>query len=303
MGKKDSTTNVPANPSLSWTTPALRSFVRLQVNTNVQQDSWQSHPNYPLTLSEFGQSKFLRFFDKLKQHFGLQNHYFTVSSGNNFPSDCGIASSASSFAALTLVCYQTARELVNCNEHSAFDLSALSRQGSGSSCRSFYPNWAKWQSEGAEPVSSSLQNLQHAVVVVESGKKTVSSSQAHLKVTESLLFEGRIERASKRFEQLSSLLSEPTANWQQMYQLTWAEFWDMHALFETSSPAFGYMTGKSLDVLKQISAFWEQHQDGPIATMDAGANVHCLWRSDQNELKQALYKQFAEQQLTIIGDN
>lgn len=47
-----------------------------------------------------GQEKFLKFFALLKKEFKLSGFY-QIESTNNFPSDCGLASSASSFAALT----------------------------------------------------------------------------------------------------------------------------------------------------------------------------------------------------------
>jgi len=112
------------------------------------------------------------------------------------------------------------------------------------------------------------------VVIVASEKKKISSSQAHRRVTGSLLFRGRIERATERNELLKAALLKK--DFSQAFELCWSEFWDMHALFETSSPSFGYMTSSSVEVINFARSYWEKHSNGPIVTMDAGANVHLL---------------------------
>lgn len=210
---------------------------------------------------------------------------FLIRSGNDFPAACGIASSASSFAALTkaachIVSEQTGQTFSN------EQMSQLSQKGSGSSCRSFFSHWSLWEDQGACAVDLPFQDLLHDVVVVSEDEKDVSSSQAHERVTSSLLFKGRTERASMRLEDLTKALQ--SQDWRQAMQITWAEFWDMHALFETSQPSFGYMSAKSLEVLECVQSIWKQNEDGPIVTMDAGPNVHLLWRKDQAGLRSQL---------------
>ena len=58
----------------------------------------------------------------------------------------------------------------------------------------------------------------------------------------------------------------------------------MHALFSTCQQSFSYMTEKTLEILDQLQTGWKKNQDGPIVTMDAGPNIHLLYRSDQKEL-------------------
>ena len=69
----------------------------------------------------------------------------------------------------------------------------------------------------------------------------------------------------------------------------------MHALFATSQPPFMYMTSGSQKVLEEILHFWHKQGDGPLVTMDAGANVHFLWRPDQKEMAQAQEKYWQDQ--------
>jgi diphosphomevalonate decarboxylase len=62
----------------------------------------------------------------------------------------------------------------------------------------------------------------------------------------------------------------------------------MLALFETSNPGFGYLQPDTLRVLYFIREFWKKMGDGPVVTLDAGPNVHLLWRVDQSELQRSL---------------
>lgn len=274
MGKTKTASNTPANASLSYTLEHLRTFVRLERGPA----GWQPLEGYDvLQLSEHGRTKFLAHFARLKGAWKIEGE-FTVRSANNFPSDCGLASSASSFAALTEAAYALARKQHPELEVSAAVRARLSRLGSGSSCRSFFTPWALWRGETAEPVNLPGP-LAHAVVLCEAGKKDVSSSEAHRRVTSSALFTGRVARAEARLEQLTRALREN--DWREAFELCWSEFWDMHALFETSRPSFGYMNAGTLAVLARLRSIWQRDGDGPLVTMDAGPNVHLLLREDQ----------------------
>jgi diphosphomevalonate decarboxylase len=75
-------------------------------------------------------------------------------------------------------------------------------------------------------------------------------------------------------------------NWQSAYQICWNEFQDMHDLFMSSAPAFTYITAETRNILKKLQDSWLHHADGPIITMDAGPNIHLLYRPDQAEMAQ-----------------
>lgn len=283
MGKIEGSGNKPTNASLSYTLENLRTYVRL---TEIEgpQDQWKPLVRQDLEkidLSEKGQMRFLNHFKNLKEKWQIQKN-FLVESANNFPSDCGLASSASSFAALTLAAAEMFQK-INPQSWGADKklLSELSRQGSGSSCRSLFSPWALWKHEYAEPMALPVTNLHHIVVVVEASKKDVSSSDAHRLVTSSPRFTGRVERAELRLADLSQALQ--FSDWHMARQIVWDEFMDMHRLFETSVPPFSYMTEASRQVLEDCQKFWNKWQDGPLVTMDAGANVHMLFRNEQKK--------------------
>ncbi len=291
MGKLSHSKNQASNASLSYTLTHLKTKVVLELS---QEDSWQALDDGEykgLELSLKGQQRFLDHLKFLKTKFNLQEN-FKVSSGNNFPSDCGLASSASSFAALTQAVGVAASDIHNTKTFSTKELANLSRQGSGSSCRSFFAPWALWTDEGVSAVDLPWSELLHEVILIESSKKEVSSSEAHKRVASSLLFSDREERVKQR---LGSLLSElQNKDWAKAFKTCWAEFWDMHALFLTSSPPFSYMQPGSIKVLNQILEYWQREGDGPLVTMDAGSNIHLLYRPEQKDLALKLSQQWAE---------
>lgn len=280
MGKTDTVNNRPTNSSLSWTLNNLRTFVRIKQNSELKADQWSAlkrNDLRPIELSSTGKAKFLDFFAKLKVEFKLSG-FFEIESANNFPSDCGLASSASSFAALTLAAHQFsgARYLPK-------ELARISQKGSGSSCRSFFSPWALWHAQGAEEIQMPIKELKHMVILCDETVKSVSSSQAHVQVLTSDLFKGRPDRAADRLQKLITALRKPETEWKNIFEICWNEFWDMHTLFHTSSPAFMYLNGDGFTALSEILKMWHQDGDGPLVTMDAGSNIHLLFRTNQPE--------------------
>ncbi len=298
MGKKDKALNIPSNRSFSWTLDHLKSTVQLELYDG-SEDRWEPlESDFPFELSQVGKDKFLNHLKRIKEHFKISEK-FIVRSCNNFPSDCGIASSASSFAALTAASFKACGDLAS-QKIDHVEMAKMSARGSGSSCRSFWPGFVLWDEDTVGPVASDLGKLKHMVVIVGGEAKKVSSSEAHKKVESSLLFNGRTQRTETRLQLVLDNLNPQS--WEKLYQVIWAEFWDMHVLFETSTPHFSYFTPETFRVLSLLRKFWETHADGPIVTMDAGPNVHLLWRADQEELGEEFYQSHLKGEWTVLSD-
>ncbi|MBX9766261.1 MAG: hypothetical protein K2X47_03235, partial [Bdellovibrionales bacterium] len=110
MGKTDSSVNLPANGSLSYTLEHLRTFIELQpAESGAISDTWGPLlpnelknlstwgvdeaslldvplPQEIMKLSPAGEMKFLKFLAALKAHFGIEEN-LCVRTINNFPSD------------------------------------------------------------------------------------------------------------------------------------------------------------------------------------------------------------------------
>ena len=299
MGKTDPILNQPCNTSISYTLEHLRTFVQIKENTQTKEDRWallERKDLRPMTLSENGKNKFVRHLQFLKEKFNV-SQFFDLESANNFPSDCGLASSASSFAALTLAfskwfkeSHQKSNLIVNSDLTSLDKLALLSKKGSGSSCRSFFTPWAVWSPTEVKAIEIPIQDLRHQVILCDEKSKLVSSSQAHQRVLSSELFRGRPQRAEERFVNLVSALQQE--KWQDSFEICWNEMWDMHVLFHTSKPPFMYMNGDSQRVLAELLEYWQKNGDGPLVTMDAGSNIHLLYRADQKEIYEHLRSYF-----------
>ncbi|MEE3003250.1 MAG: diphosphomevalonate decarboxylase [Pseudomonadota bacterium] len=287
--------NLAVNPSLSYSSSAFKTEVSLRRTT--KSYDFMEFDNKETLLDAKESKRFLDHLKYIKCFFGYDG-FFSVISKNNFPPSCGLASSASSFAALTLAASKAITEIKKISEPSMSELASLSRNGSGSSCRSFFSPWSIWEGEQVKPLKLDNLDIDHYVVVVTSAKKLVSSSEAHLRVRSSSLFAGRVDRAKSRLELLVSALGDN--RWRDCYNLVWADFWDMHAMFETSTPGFGYMTADTMTVLSYIRNYWHVNNDGPLITLDAGPNIHLLFRQNQIEIKREILKEL-KKRFKILG--
>ncbi len=283
MGKKDPARNLPDNPSLSYSLDNLLTNVSMEAYPG-KKDVWEplnSPGAEPFTLSTAAQERFLRHLANLKTYFKYTGS-FIVRSSNNFPHSSGLASSASSFAALTKCAALALSELTHSPLPSIETQAALSRQGSGSSCRSFFSPWALWEDDTVKTVELPYMQLRHEVIVISKDEKEVSSSAAHQRVTTSPFYATRSERARHNLTLLMDAFA--AKDWTAAYRVCWHEFQDMHHLFSTCAPPFSYMTDQSNAVLKMLQDLWQREGDGPIVTMDAGPNIHLLYREDQAEM-------------------
>jgi diphosphomevalonate decarboxylase len=112
-------------------------------------------------------------------------------------------------------------------------------------------------------------------MLVASGRKEVSSSNAHAAVTASPLWMGRPDRADQRVQNLKAALAR--GDHSTLAQVAWQELWEMHSLFHTSPQPFTYWLPLSLEILKWLKPWVDEgFSQAPVVTMDAGPNVHLL---------------------------
>jgi diphosphomevalonate decarboxylase len=283
MGKSDAQKNLPINDSFSYTLNELQSSVSLE-SPGGARDIWEplDLPGYKLfSLSTQAQERFLQHLAKLKANFNYKGT-FVVRSCNNFPQGSGLASSASSFAALTICAVRALCELTHTPLLSTEEQAQLSRLGSGSSCRSFYSPWALWSGEEVRAIDLPYTSLLHQAILIDSKEKSMPSSEAHLLIRTSPQYDARHVQAQEHLKLLLDALQ--SQDWANAYHICWNEFHSMHALFTSCKTPFSYMTPRTKDVLRLLQDLWNRENDGPIVTMDAGPNIHLLYRPDQTQL-------------------
>ena len=182
------------------------------------------------------------------------------------------------------------RKLFEREPHLRMALASLSRLGSGSSCRSFQGPWVRWEGPTAMKLETDFPRLTDFIIVVSAKAKTVSSSDAHLRVRSSPLWRGRPGRARKRLEIVEGALIKQ--NFREIAFQAWSEFWEMHGLFHSAKESFSYWDPESKNVLAVLNKEIER-DNPPIVTMDAGPNVHLLVRdSDVEEWRKRLPEMF-----------
>ncbi len=295
MGKANAETNLPLNASLSYTLNHLITRVELEKSTE-PTDSWEplDKPGFiSHHFSKKAQARFLSHLAFLKKEMNYEGS-FIVRSANNFPHSAGLASSASSFAALTRVALRACANTKPDVQTEA----RLSRQGSGSSCRSFFEPWALWDGETVEALQLPYPKLIHQVILLHDGEKQVSSSEAHRRVSVLTDYPKRKVRAEQNLQSLVDALRNHA--WYKAYQICWDEFQDMHALFSASEPSFSYITPEAQHTLDWLQESWRTNNDGPLITMDAGPNIHLLYRQDQETQANRLKKEAMERKLHVL---
>jgi len=303
MGKKDPTANIPHNASVSMTLDSLCTWMELDRDAAATDEVvWTAEPprrapqvrgEVPI-LSEAGIAKLRRQLERVREaaldlfpEFGLKPVVdldrlgrIEVRSINTFPPASGIASSASSFAALTLAGAQLfaadpAQFKAVWESETDFRRAwaRVARRGSGSACRSFEGPWVLWDDESAAAIESRMPKMAHFVVLISSQPKKVSSTDAHSMVQTSPLWEGRIDRVSMRTENLLAALGE--GDLRTAARIAWTEAWEMHSLFHTAAEPFTYWEPGTLYALKTLAPSISEEAP-PIVTLDAGPNVHVI---------------------------
>jgi diphosphomevalonate decarboxylase len=205
---------------------------------------------------------------------GMREHA-QVTSGNNFPTGAGIASSAAAFAALALASSHAAGLTL-----SEADLSRLARRGSGSACRSIPGGFVEWRAGTRDEDSFAVSiaapdhwQLADCVAIVSAGHKKTGSTEGHAIAGTSPLQAARVADTPRRLEICRrAILDRDFETFAHIIEL---DSDIMHAVMMTSNPPLMYWQAASVDIFHAVR---EWRADGlPVAyTVDAGPNVHVL---------------------------
>jgi diphosphomevalonate decarboxylase len=85
------------------------------------------------------------------------------------------------------------------------------------------------------------------------------------------------------------------SNWTELCKIAWSELWDMHSLFHTSEPPFFYFKPGTLAILEKVERLWQSQGYGPLATIDAGPNVHLLLRPEDESTYAPIIQNWAHE--------
>ena len=270
-GNRDDVLRLPANPSISMNLDGL------YTDTTVEWDEKLSADQLILngtSVEGDARNRVSKHLDHVRKRVG-SNTYARVESENNFPMGAGIASSASSFAALTVAAIAAAGVTLSERE-----LTVIARLGSGSASRSIPTGFVEWSAGATHEDSYASRiaapdywDLVDVIAIVSSEHKSVGSSAGHQSANTSILQSARVNGAVDRFETCKQAIL--SRDFEAFAEVVERDSNLMHAVMMTSIPPLFYWQPASLSVMNQVR---QLREDGLSVcyTLDAGPNVHCI---------------------------
>ena len=301
---------MPLNPSVSFSLKNAKTETSVEI-TRSKTPKFEFF--FEGKLSSFSE-RIQKYIDVLaKEEKWINDFSFHIESSNTFPHSAGIASSASAYGALSL-CLADLKKQVTGEKVETGEFfkkaSAWARLGSGSACRSVYPQFAVWgefaempgtSNHHAIPVFENIHpdyfTLHDTILLVDSAKKKVSSSAGHQLMDKHPFREARIKQANHHTREI--LKAMKTGDHHRFFAIAEKEALSLHSMMMTSEPPYLLLHPNSLAIIQKIKDF--RNQTGlPVGfTIDAGPNIHFLWfEKDKKEAHQ-----FIEDELLALTEN
>jgi len=285
-GKADAALNLPTTSSLSMTLDKFYTTTSVSFDENLSADS------LVLNGAAADSGRVQQFLEIFRLQFGNFPSVL-IGSENHVPTAAGLASSASSFAALT-----AAMNGLLGLELSLQDLSRLARRGSGSATRSIFGNFAIWH-KGTDDTSSFAESflnedigLSMIVAEVSSGSKKISSSFGMQRAQTSPDYAAWIKQSAADLTDIEkAILSRDI---EKIGAISENNALAMHALNRSAREPFDYFTDKT----RALIAFVQDcRKQGLLAfvTIDAGPNVKIITdKNTEEKLLAELQQHFPE---------
>ena len=291
---------LPCNPSLSITLKEAFTTTRLAAEyTGNQVTDFGQALNFQFEGKDVPgfKNRIVRFLEKLSPELPFLSEYnFFAESSNTFPHSAGIASSASSMAALALCLTELAAFHAGkpAGEDFFKQASLLARLGSGSASRSLFGGWVSWGStesipdssdEFASPLTLPVHPLFTdpgvAIMVVSSARKPVSSSSGHTLMDSHPFSPARYQQAHTNLAAL--LKAMESGDFDSFTDIVENEALTLHSLLMTSSPEGLLMKPESLRIIEKVRAFRKETGTKVCFTMDAGPNVLLIYPKEARQ--------------------
>ncbi len=294
-GKENEELIIPKNNSLSLTLDAFYTDTKVTFNDELANDIL-------FIDGEEQDAKSLKkaqvILDLVREQAGL-TEFAKIESINHVPTAAGLASSASGLAALA-----GAAALAAGLKISKTELSRLARRGSGSASRSIYPGFAEWKKGTSDldsvaiPIDDANWDIGMIFIIVEDGKKDVSSTEGMRRVVEtSPYYDGWMASAKEDLTAIKIAIKE--RDLVTVGEIAERSALKMHALNLSANPPFNYWSPASIEAMRTVEEF--RTNGYPVyLTMDAGPNVKLICKASQmEELHAQLLKSYRPEQLIM----
>lgn len=303
-GKRNDSLILPTNNSLSVTLDGLYTETTVEFDESLTADEFKLNEERVTGVPFERVTKFL---DLFRTYSGKEGLYAKVDSINHVPTAAGFASSASGFAALAAA---TAKALQL--DLTEAELSRLTRQGSGSACRSIYGGFVEWEKGSKEDGSDSYAvqiapqdhwDLRIAAVVLTAQEKDVSSREGmKLTVDTSVFYDGWLASIPEDLRNIKAGIQDK--DFEKVGAIAEANCLRMHATTLGAYPPFTYWQDSTLTVMQRVQAL---RKEGIPAyfTIDAGPNVKVLYLpEDEAKILQAIREVEAVTDIIVskVGD-
>lgn len=282
-GKRDAINQWPANDSFSMTLKNARTATSAAVIQNpADLITWRGER---LEHDHPAAKRIVHHLDRLRAVLCIDSR-LEIDTVNTFPAACGIASSASGFAALTtaaLAAWTGGQSLSDLEQlgFSRGQLALLARLGSGSACRSLWGGFVQWRA-GSAPESQTVEQLfdeNHwplvdIIALVSDSEKKISSRLGHQAAFTSPFMEPRLAVLPERMKNMIAAVA--SRNLEALGILMEAEALEMHSVMMSSTPAANYLLPETTALLSWIRKRRYFGDFPAYFTIDAGPNVHLL---------------------------
>jgi len=286
---------IPENPSISFTLTDCKTSTTLHFSKKENTNEFSFEVFLDNEKKDDFKPKIETFFKRIEIYLPfLKEYHFKIETTNTFPHSSGIASSASGMSALALCLMSLEKQLIGNIDENYFNKKAsfLARLGSGSACRSVEGDlvvWGKHKNiEGSNDlfgikypykVHENFKNYQDTILLVDKGKKQVSSTVGHNLMHNHPFAEERFKQAHQNLSKLMTILESGDLN--AFIDIIESEALTLHAMMMTSMPFFILMKPNTLEIINKIWAFRKETGLHIAFTLDAGANVHVLYPENE----------------------
>jgi diphosphomevalonate decarboxylase len=278
-GKRDEKLILPTNSNLSLTLDeSLNTKTSVTFSDRFKEDRLYINGQSQDFKNDKEARERWQIIDIMRNRAGVKARALSVSS-NSFPTASGLASSASGAVALALA----ASDALGMNM-SQRELSIIARQSSGSSCRSVFGGFVRWnrgtKEDGSDSDAEQIADEKHwkdfvdiAMIVSSSRKRKTSRATMKQTVATSPLYKSRLDYVEGALKEVEEAIREK--DFETVARIVMKESNNMHAVILDTYPPILYLNDVSKEIIYAIHDLNDSEGRAVAAyTFDAGPNPH-----------------------------
>ena len=265
-GMQDPILRLPFHDSISVCTAPSSTTTTVEFDSTLKSDQYSIDGK---NLQGRSSERVKSVVDRVRELGGI-SHHVKLESTNSFPSNIGLGSSSSGFAAAALALSSAANLDLSLEE-----ISTIARRGSSSAARSVTGGFSILRSSENDLECKSYQiedgfseDFRIIVAIVPAHKETES---AHAEATESHMFQARVKHAeSQIFKALDAI---EIGDFDGIFSLAELDSISLAATTMTGPKGWIYWKPETLSIFENVRALREEGLDAYFST-DTGATVY-----------------------------